>query len=80
MGHMASAGPWCVIGKETWGVVQVIRVHEANAALYTGKHGWTVLIRDSEMPAPLAVGVDLRMLKSNPRRISDPPAGNGDEA
>ena len=44
--------PWCVLGKVSWGVVQAVRVPEAIAHQYTGKHGWTVLIRDSDFPVP----------------------------
>lgn len=45
--------PWCVLGKVSWGVVQTVKVPEELAPQYVGKHGWTVLIRDSEFPVPI---------------------------
>ena len=45
--------PWCVLGKVTWGVAQAVKVPESHAPYYVGKHGWTVLIRDSEFPVAI---------------------------
>ena len=70
--------PWCVIGKVSWGVVQAVKVPEDIVHLYTGVHGWKVLIRDSEFPVPVDdAGTMPQILsasvpsQSNPRRRVD---------
>lgn len=45
--------PWCVLGKVSWGVVQAVKLPEHLAPYYVQKHGWSVLIRDSEFPVPI---------------------------
>lgn len=53
MGRRAAPAnePWCLLFKVSFGVAQVVRVHESRAYLYTGKpHEWKVLVRDSEIP------------------------------
>ena len=67
----ASSVPFCIIGKCSWGVVQALKVPESEAPRYVTKdHGWMVLIRDSDMPMSPPV-MDLRLLRSNPRRLAD---------
>lgn len=70
MAHQPLGIPYCIIGKVSWGVVQAIKVPEDRAALYTGSHGWLVLIRDSEMPTE-PPPVTWPILHSNPRRMPD---------
>lgn len=63
--------PWCVLGKVSWGVVQAVKVPEDIAHLYAGKHGWQVLIRDSEFPVPidnLGTMPEIMSTQSNPVR------------
>lgn len=70
MGCHSSAVPYCIIGKVTWGVVQAIKVPEERAHLYIGTHGWTVLVKDSEMP-PSGLSFRWQSTHSNPRRLAD---------
>lgn len=62
--------PFCIIWQLAFGkYLRTLRIPEARAA-HAQQHGWTVLIRDSEMPgAPPAM--DMRKLQSNPRRQVD---------
>lgn len=65
--------PWCVIGKVSWGVVQTIKVPEHRATQYVGKHGWTVLISDSEFPVPVdnaGTMPDITSPQQNPVRVA----------
>lgn len=80
MGCPSGTVPYCILTKISWGVLQALKVPEDRAHLYVGTHGWKVLIRDSEMPLPLPDGLDLRAVRSNPRRVPDPPLSNGEEA
>lgn len=74
----AATVPYCLIWKISWGLLQALKVPEDRARLYIGKHGWRVLIRDSEMPTepPRDLFVPAQ---SNPRRCEDQPPSNGDE-
>lgn len=63
--------PWCVLGKVSWGVVQAVKVPEHLAPYYVGKHGWKILIRDSEFPVPInnsGTMPALMTMQSNPVR------------
>ena len=70
--YEAPAVPWCLLGKVSWGVVTAVRVPEAQAAEYVTKHGFIVLIRDSEFPVPIdGAGTMPDIIipaQSNPRR------------
>ena len=74
MGQPSAPVPFCIIWKISWGVAQAIKVPEANAHLYTDrKHGWKVLIRDSDFPvaAYVAPPASSTPAQSNPRRHVD---------
>lgn len=63
--------PWCIIGKESWGVAIACKVPEANAAYYCQRHGFTVLIRDTDFPVPLddlGTAPDVIPSQRNPQR------------
>jgi hypothetical protein len=59
--------PFCIIGKCTWGVVQAIKVPEDRAHLYK-RYGWSVLIRDSDVPPPSPL-IDVPLLSGTARRM-----------
>ena len=60
--------PWCLIGHVAWGIVQCIKVPESNAHRYK-RYGWSVLIRDSEMPDPPHAGIDFTLQTGQNRRM-----------
>jgi len=62
--------PWCLITAALFGVRRVLKVPERYVAENKlVEHGWSVLIRDSDM-TPAAP--EMRTLQSNPRRVTDP--------
>lgn len=45
--------PWCIIGKVSWGVTIACKIPESRIEEFVTKHGFMVLIRDSEFPVPI---------------------------
>jgi hypothetical protein len=43
--------PWCVVAKMAFGQLRTMKVHEVAAPMLVREYGWSVLIRDTEMPA-----------------------------
>lgn len=73
--YQPPAVPFCIIGKEQWGMVRTCKLPEAFAERYA-THGWMVLIRDSEFPVDLYgewnVYSDPEVpAQSNPRRTHE---------
>jgi hypothetical protein len=60
--------PFCIIAKIAHGSLRTQRVPEAQAAWLARDFGWSILIRDTEMPAEAHVPW---MPQSNPKRVDD---------
>jgi hypothetical protein len=67
--YQSDAPPYCLIGKISWGVAQCIKVPESIAHRYQ-RYGWSVLIRDTDIP-PIhsAAALDLPLLSGSARRM-----------
>lgn len=72
--YRTPAVPWCIIGKESWGIAIACKVPESRAEYFCQKHGFHVLIRDSDFPVPCdqdGTMPDVIPTQSNPRRVLD---------
>lgn len=61
--------PWCLLAMTYSGILRTIKVPEYAAPRLVSVYGWTVIIRDSEMPPEAHLPWD--QYQSNPRRAPE---------